>query len=324
MTDQTSTTTDAHQLMSAVLDELLERHPEWATILGDHRYDDRLGDQSRAGRAEELAWAGRRLADLESVDDDALAVADRVDVEIVRNALRSRRAGPRVAARHRVGRPRRQPRHGDLHLAGARLRTARRPAAVGRRSAGRGAGAAAPGARHAGGDAAGARRDGDRAVHRHPDPARDRARARPGRGAVAARRGRAGPRRRRGRAGRAPRLAAGRGSTTPTGDPRLGAELFSRKLALTLDTRQRRRCGARPGRGRPRTGRGADRGDRRAARHRRRRRPGAPGARPAGRRGPRRRRHHRRALRRRDGARPPSSCARTTSSPCTTTRSRSS
>jgi uncharacterized protein (DUF885 family) len=90
VTDQTSTTTDAHQLMSAVLDELLERHPEWATILGDHRYDDRLGDQSRAGRVEELAWAGRRLGDLDSVDDDALAVADRVDVEIVRTALRSR------------------------------------------------------------------------------------------------------------------------------------------------------------------------------------------------------------------------------------------
>jgi uncharacterized protein (DUF885 family) len=90
VTDETSTAADVHQLTSAVLDELLERHPEWATILGDHRYDDRLGDQSQAGRAEELAWAGRRLGDLESVDDGALAVADRVDVEIARTALRSR------------------------------------------------------------------------------------------------------------------------------------------------------------------------------------------------------------------------------------------
>jgi uncharacterized protein (DUF885 family) len=90
VTNQTTTATDVHQLTAAVLDELLERHPEWATILGDHRYDDRLGDQSPAGRTEELAWAGRRLADLESVDDAALDVAGRVDVEIVRTALRSR------------------------------------------------------------------------------------------------------------------------------------------------------------------------------------------------------------------------------------------
>src|SRR6185436_17101993 len=69
MTDQTQqATADFHALAGAVLDELLERHPEWATILGDHRFDDRLGDQSRAGRAEELAWAGRRLGDLEAVD----------------------------------------------------------------------------------------------------------------------------------------------------------------------------------------------------------------------------------------------------------------
>ncbi len=90
MTEQTRIATDVHRLTSAVLDELLERHPEWATILGDHRFDDRLGDQGESARAEELAWAGRRLGDLESVGDDALAVADRVDVEIVRTALRSR------------------------------------------------------------------------------------------------------------------------------------------------------------------------------------------------------------------------------------------
>ena len=90
MTEPQTTTTDVHELTGAVLDELLERHPEWATILGDHRHDDRLGDQSPAGQAEELAWAGRRLADLEAVDGGTLDVADRVDVEIVRTALRSR------------------------------------------------------------------------------------------------------------------------------------------------------------------------------------------------------------------------------------------
>ena len=78
-------------LTRAVLDELLERHPEWATVLGDHRFDDRLGDLGPGAQAEELAWAGRRLADLDAVDDAALAVPDRVDVEILRNALHGRR-----------------------------------------------------------------------------------------------------------------------------------------------------------------------------------------------------------------------------------------
>ncbi len=91
MTDRTAPTTTVHQLAAAVLDELLERHPEWATVLGDHRHDDRLDDQGRAGQAEELAWATSRLTDLDALDDASLAVAERVDVEILRTALQSRR-----------------------------------------------------------------------------------------------------------------------------------------------------------------------------------------------------------------------------------------
>ncbi len=93
MTDQTAPSPDVHRLASAVLDELLELHPEWATALGDHRYDDRLADQSREHGAEELAWAGRRLADLDAIDRTVLAGADRVDVETLRTALESRRLG---------------------------------------------------------------------------------------------------------------------------------------------------------------------------------------------------------------------------------------
>lgn len=91
MTDVTTTSADdVHQLTSTVLDELLERHPEWATILGDHRYDDRLADQSRAAQDDELAWAGRRVADLDDLDTAALEPADQVDVAMLRNALESR------------------------------------------------------------------------------------------------------------------------------------------------------------------------------------------------------------------------------------------
>jgi uncharacterized protein (DUF885 family) len=87
----TSTTDDFHRLAGAVLDELLERHPESATVLGDHRFDDRLDDQSPEAQAEEITWAGRRLADLDAVDPAALSAADRVDADILRNALRARR-----------------------------------------------------------------------------------------------------------------------------------------------------------------------------------------------------------------------------------------
>ncbi len=76
-----------HRLAGAVLDELLERHPESATVLGDHRFDDRLNDQSAEAQAEQVAWAGRRLADLDAVDPSSLSAADRVDADILRNAL---------------------------------------------------------------------------------------------------------------------------------------------------------------------------------------------------------------------------------------------
>jgi uncharacterized protein (DUF885 family) len=91
VTDQTQqATADFHHLAGAVLDELLERHPEWATILGDHRFDDRLADLGPAGVSEELAWAARRLADLEAVDTDALDTAERVDAALLHNQLLDR------------------------------------------------------------------------------------------------------------------------------------------------------------------------------------------------------------------------------------------
>jgi uncharacterized protein (DUF885 family) len=91
MTDQTQqATADFHDLAGAVLDELLERHPEWATILGDHRFDDRLADLGPAGESEELAWAARRLADLDAIDTDALAAPERVDAALLHNQLLDR------------------------------------------------------------------------------------------------------------------------------------------------------------------------------------------------------------------------------------------
>jgi uncharacterized protein (DUF885 family) len=78
-------------LAGQVLDELLERHPEAATVLGDHRYDDRLGDRSESALDDEARWVGRRLADLRGVADGSLSPAEQVDVAILVNALELRR-----------------------------------------------------------------------------------------------------------------------------------------------------------------------------------------------------------------------------------------
>jgi hypothetical protein len=60
------------QLAGAVLDELLERHPEAATALGDHRFDDRLTDSSESALDDEARWVGRRRGDLRGLDRSEL------------------------------------------------------------------------------------------------------------------------------------------------------------------------------------------------------------------------------------------------------------
>jgi uncharacterized protein (DUF885 family) len=80
-----------HELARAVLDELLERHPETATALGDHRFDDRLDDLSEAALADESRWLARRLDDLDSLPTADLDPAATVDAETLTTALRLRR-----------------------------------------------------------------------------------------------------------------------------------------------------------------------------------------------------------------------------------------
>ena len=84
---------DFAALATRTLDELLERHPEAATSLGDHRFDDRLTDLSPEGLADEQRWASGRLAALEALPLDATTPADRVDAQILAGELRSRLYG---------------------------------------------------------------------------------------------------------------------------------------------------------------------------------------------------------------------------------------
>jgi len=71
------------------VEALLKMHPETATELGDHRYDDRLDDYSAAGVARDVQFARDTLAQLAKVKRDKLSAANRIDLRILENALQS-------------------------------------------------------------------------------------------------------------------------------------------------------------------------------------------------------------------------------------------
>jgi uncharacterized protein (DUF885 family) len=85
MTDHADTEFTAYA--RATLDGLLERQPEWATVVGDHRYDDRLTVGTAAHYAETSRWAGQRLTGLASIDAGQLSPEHRVDARILENEL---------------------------------------------------------------------------------------------------------------------------------------------------------------------------------------------------------------------------------------------
>jgi uncharacterized protein (DUF885 family) len=74
-------------LAEAILEDTLERHPEWATSQGDHRFDDRLDDRGPAALAAERVAVSRHLAALQAIDTTTLSADNRVDAEILRNGL---------------------------------------------------------------------------------------------------------------------------------------------------------------------------------------------------------------------------------------------
>ena len=71
----------------AALDGILARLPEQATTLGDHRHDDRLTVGTAADYEETLRWCGHRLAELRALDQRGLSAQNRVDLQILANGL---------------------------------------------------------------------------------------------------------------------------------------------------------------------------------------------------------------------------------------------
>jgi uncharacterized protein (DUF885 family) len=74
-------------LARSTVDGMLERRPELATLLGDHAHDGRLAIGTAEYHDELARWYGDRLADLQRMDLDRLSAEYRVDARILANQL---------------------------------------------------------------------------------------------------------------------------------------------------------------------------------------------------------------------------------------------
>ena len=74
-------------LARSTVDGMLERRPELATLLGEHAHDGRLAIGTAEYHDELARWCGDRLADLQRMDLDRLSAEYRVDARILANQL---------------------------------------------------------------------------------------------------------------------------------------------------------------------------------------------------------------------------------------------
>src|SRR5882724_10127266 len=75
------------QQLQSLFDEQWEYemrlHPEWATALGDNRYNDRLDDESAEAIQSELEQSRKFLARFEAIDPSGLSQQDRLSRELM-------------------------------------------------------------------------------------------------------------------------------------------------------------------------------------------------------------------------------------------------
>jgi len=74
-------------LATKFIAELLEMNPEWATNLGEHKYDNRLNDYSLAGVKKSRDFAAAYLAELQKIPFDKLSRVNNVDARIMQHNL---------------------------------------------------------------------------------------------------------------------------------------------------------------------------------------------------------------------------------------------
>ena len=80
-------TADFGEVTRAAVDDLLRLDPVLATSLGDHRWDDLLPDRTDGAVRDAVVALDDHLTALDAVDDVALPVEERVDLEILRARL---------------------------------------------------------------------------------------------------------------------------------------------------------------------------------------------------------------------------------------------
>lgn len=83
-------------IVNNYVEALLKMHPEIATDLGDHRYDDRLDEYTRASIERDVKFARDTLAELAKVNRAKLSVTNRIDLRILENQLQSQIYGREV------------------------------------------------------------------------------------------------------------------------------------------------------------------------------------------------------------------------------------
>jgi len=76
-------------LANNYLDRMLELNPEWATNLGDHRFDDQISDMSETGFRTRVEFNTAYLDSLEQIDPKKLTLANRIDYEILKEQCES-------------------------------------------------------------------------------------------------------------------------------------------------------------------------------------------------------------------------------------------
>ena len=79
---------DLRALAQRYWDEHMERHPVFATSLGDYRFNDRLGDLGRASRQEWESRLDLLLRDLQRLRVHRLSPADRLTYELLVHTIR--------------------------------------------------------------------------------------------------------------------------------------------------------------------------------------------------------------------------------------------
>ena len=87
-----STQSPTEQLRSFFADEWeyqLREHPEYATYVGDARYNDRLSDQSPAGYAHDAVHTRSQLRRLQAIPETGLSEQDRVSRQMMQQQMQS-------------------------------------------------------------------------------------------------------------------------------------------------------------------------------------------------------------------------------------------